>query len=385
MNEFLFTFASFLAAIITGLLYNRLLKRERPISSSVTQNNSVPTSQIGSAPPFPSLFVGREQDLLALKNRLGISSWNARQSITIIRGLPGSGKSTLVSALANDPEVIKTYPDGVLWASLGMYTSLSIDLDIWSRALGIDNADNKDADEVSLQIASALRDRRMLLIIDDVWNSQQAIPFMVGGQECSTIITTRSTSVAREIAPTPNDIYLLSVLSEAASLELLYLLAPAVAKEKPDEIYELAQILEGLPLALQVAGRLLSNEASNGFDIKELLEKIKEGSILLESHAPSNFEYHEITPTISALLKESTDKLDEETRNNFAMLGVFAPQPATFDLDAMKFVWEVNDPKPIVRTLVERGLLEYVPSLKRYQMHSLLVMHAKTLLLDEDD
>jgi hypothetical protein len=45
-------------------------------------------------------------------------------------------------------------------------------------------------------------------------------------------------------------------------------------------------------------------------------------------------------------------------------------------------MWDVEDPRPIVRALVDRGLLEYVQEIQRYQMHALLVMLAKTLLTD---
>jgi len=77
------------------------------------------------------------------------------------------------------------------------------------------------------------------------------------------------------------------------------------------------------------------------------------------------------------LLKNSTDRLDEQTRECFAYLGAFAPKPATFDINAMKFVWQVEDARPIVRELVNRGLLEPVGG--RFQMHALLVAHARSL------
>jgi hypothetical protein len=52
-------------------------------------------------------------------------------------------------------------------------------------------------------------------------------------------------------------------------------------------------------------------------------------------------------------------------------------------MDAMKFVWQVDNPRPVIKELVDRGLLEFVPELSRYQMHALLVMLAKTLLTEE--
>jgi hypothetical protein len=82
---------------------------------------------------------------------------------------------------------------------------------------------------------------------------------------------------------------------------------------------------------------------------------------------------------LRSLLHRSTDRLDEHTRECFAYLGAFAPKPATFDLAAMKAVWQVADPRPIVRELVDFGLLEPVGS-ARFQMHALLVRHAQSLL-----
>jgi len=42
----------------------------------------------------------------------------------------------------------------------------------------------------------------------------------------------------------------------------------------------------------------------------------------------------------------------------------------------------MKDPRPVVRTLVEYGLLEYIPEIDRYQIHPLLSKAAQTLLED---
>jgi hypothetical protein len=120
-----------------------------------------------------------------------------------------------------------------------------------------------------------------------------------------------------------------------------------------------------------------------GWGVTELLKDLREGARLIEAKAPADMmDYEsETIPTVAALLKKSTDRLDDQTRDCFAYLGPFAPKPATFDLNAMKAVWMVEDPRPISRTLVERGLLEPVGS--RFQMHALLVAHARSLLTDD--
>jgi hypothetical protein len=139
--------------------------------------------------------------------------------------------------------------------------------------------------------------------------------------------------------------------------------------------------LEGLPLALQVAGHQLQSQASMGLGVEELLQELRDGARLLAAAAPADRIdlIEQTTPTVAALLAQSTDRLGEEDRDRFALLGAFAPKPATFSVDALESVWEASDPVPTITTLVQRGLLEPIGG-RRFQLHALLVAHARSLL-----
>jgi hypothetical protein len=298
-----------------------------------------------------------------------------------MRGWPGVGKTTLAAALAHDPDINQRYTDGVLWASLGQTPSLFAELASWGRALGVPDLNQaRTIEEASNLLRGLMRNKRYLLIVDDVWAAQHAEPFRVGGPGCVLLITTRLPEVANRLA-VPSAIYELQVLTDEAALNLLHELAPDVVASHSEESLTLVQELEGLPLALQVAGKLLHEEVSFGFGVIELLNEIREGVRLLESQAPADrAEINEDTiPTVAVLLQKSTDRLDEVTLECFAYLGAFAPKPATFDTAAMQSVWQVDDAKPTIRILVNRGLLEPFGD-GRFWMHALLVKHARSFL-----
>ena len=340
----------------------------------------------GSTPPKPAMIIGRDDDITELKQRLSIDENKASfQILTAIKGWPGVGKTTIASALAHDKEIASQFPDGVLWTSLGQSPNILSEMATWGRALGTEEVlKAKSVDEAQALLANLLREKRMLLIIDDVWKAEDAVPFKVGGTNCATLVTTRLDAIATSLAPTANSIYRLKVLKDEDSIELLRQLAPNVVAKHFDECLVLVHELEGLPLALQVAGRLLNTDDSYGFNVAQLIEDLRDGAKLLAAPAPSDRAdlVNQTTPTIAALLQKSIDILDDVTKEYYAYLGVFAPKPATFDMGAMKFVWQVEDPTQIIKTLVDRGLLEFVADLGRYQMHALLVMLAKSLLTD---
>lgn len=341
----------------------------------------------GLPPPLPSLIViGREDSLSEVRGLLQPAG-GARPglSLTVVRGWPGVGKTTLVGVLGRDPEVLKTFPDGVLWTSLERQPELMTKLAEWGRSLGTDELRRTPTlDEAVVKLHALIRHRRMLLIVDDIWSPEHAVPFMKAatGSPCAMLATTRKTSVAQELATDRKRIHYLPILTEENSLILLHYLVPEIVEAHRDECRQLVTDLGCLPLALHVAGRLLRQEADIGLNVVDLIEGIRSGAKLFPEPAPLDRAEGAVLPTVHALLKRSTDELDQQTRNCFAFLGPFAPKPATFSLAAMSAQWRLEDPLPIVRKLVGHGLLERVGE-ARFQMHELLVQHANSLLKGE--
>ncbi len=335
------------------------------------------------------MLIGRDEDLARLKERMMASDRQVSglQVLTAIKGWPGVGKTSVVAALAHDTDIIAHFTDGVLWMSLGQDPDILAKLAYWGKVIGIDVMKQAASiEEAKSLLTGALLDKKILFIIDDVWRFEDVYPFQVGGELSRTLLTTRLEEVAREVAPTPESIYRLPILSESASIQLLRKLAPTVVEQHEQDCLTLVKQLEGLPLALQVAGRLLQAEISYGFGVGDLIRELGEGAALLRSDAPLDRMdiVNQTTLTVAALLQKSVERLDQQTRQRFAYLGVFAPKPATFDVDALAFVWQLDDASQTIKKLVDRGLLEFLPEINRYQMHSLLVMLAKSLLTENE-
>lgn len=333
---------------------------------------------LSGAPLPPRLFIGRDKDVKALQQRL--TGEDSTTVLTAVRGWPGVGKTTLIAALAHNTALQRFFPDGILWTALGEEPSLLLSLGEWMIALGEDPQRYPTLEGRSARLRAMMQNRKILLFIDDVWKAEHAVPFLVGGQSCRMLIATRQPEVAHDLGVPRQAVYLLGVLSDSEALELLRKLAPDATNIDHQGTLKLVKELEGLPLALQVAGRLLAEEAAMGWGINELLTELIDGTKLMNAKAPTDRTDLETqtTPTIAILLKKSTDRLDPITRDRFALLGVFVSKPATFDSTAAGAAWDTDDPKPTLRTLVNRGLLEPVLD-GRFQMHSLLTIHARML------
>jgi hypothetical protein len=77
-------------------------------------------------------------------------------------------------------------------------------------------------DEAVTRIAFALKGRRMLLIVDDVWDAGHgALLLRALPDSCRMIITTRLTGVSDQLATDDRLSYLLPVLDEQAAVRLM--------------------------------------------------------------------------------------------------------------------------------------------------------------------
>jgi DNA-binding SARP family transcriptional activator len=354
------------------------------LMEAVESGACLPSTRAGTPgvlPARPPLMVGRDATLAVLRGRLGGDGAPARP-LTVVHGWPGVGKSTLLAALAHDPAVARQFPDGVFWASLGEAPDLAAELGTWAQAIGVAaGAGAPRIEALTAELTARLRDKRVLLLVDDVWRLEHARAFAIGGHGAVTLMSTRLPDVAIALAPAAEDVHRLGVLDETAGLDLLRALTPGTVAAHPEAARALVADLEGLPLALHVAGRLLETESRLGWGVADLLQELRQGAALLAAPAPHDMggARHAASPTVQALLQRSTDALEPALREHFALLGLFVPKPATFDLAAMSAAWGLADPKPLVRRLVSHGLLEPLPD-ARFQMHALLVVHARALL-----
>ena len=327
-------------------------------------------------PPTPSLVIGREKILEEFKTYL------QSHSRLVMQGWPGIGKTTLSSLLAHDKQLNQKYPDAVLWASLGENPDLLAVLHSWGEATGCGGIlQTKSIEGAASKLSSHLHNKQILFIIDDVWQLEHGQSLLLGGAKSASLLTSRFNDIAYHLCKTPDNLFKIPILSIDDSMELLNQLAPDVIKTYPSECLALVRDLEGLPLALQVAGRLLYSESTMGWSVVDLLKELRETSSLLKAQAPSDRMdiSSQTTPTIAALLERSVKHLSEQLQERYVLLSVFAPKPATFSYDAIEAVWESDDTKESLRTLVNRGLLEPLGQ-SRFQMHALLVMLARSMV-----
>jgi tetratricopeptide (TPR) repeat protein len=339
------------------------------------------------APPTPRVFIGRDEvlaDLIAAL-KLGVDGAGPI-ALTALKGMGGIGKTTLAAVLANHPEVETALPEGTLWAGLGPEPEVMSLLAEWGAQLGEDFAQFDSPEARSRRLSTLLHDKKALLIVDDVWQAEPARYFLVGGPHCRTLITTRDNEVARKL--TGHAAIRVETLTNVASLNLLRELAPEAVSADEKAANELATALDGLPLALTLAGQMLAAEWEAGLGIAGALSELKDREARLQlAGAEKRAGLATTEPSLRAILAMSYDRLpDEVTKRAFRLLGVFGGKPLTFSVEAAAAVWgiELRPAQKTMSALFGRALVEPVQS-GRYTLHTTLADFAESLLEEHNE
>ena len=191
------------------------------------------------------VFVGREKDIIAIKRQL---RGRGNLAFTTLNGLPGIGKTALAVTLAHDPEMRTYFSDGVLWAGLGPNPNVPRLLSRWGLLLGISKrqmATLSGNEAWAHAIRIAIGASKVLLVIDDVWQLEEALTFRVGGPNCAHLVTTRFPSIAAHMAV--DGATMMEELNEEQSFQLLNSLAPEVVSREAQKAHDLVNAVGGLP------------------------------------------------------------------------------------------------------------------------------------------
>ncbi len=361
-----------------------------------------PTLFCGTLLADPGPLIGRDgerADFVSWFRQLRSDDQTSRLNLKIIRGWPGVGKTAFLADLLLLRETAHLFPDGILTVSLGIEPNLQASVEGWAKDLGFPELISQcDLETAVGRLRGQLRSKTILFAIDDVWDQDHLRSLQIWSRNCAIVATTRLPKVAEDLSDLGEE-FELKLLSDEDSLELLRRHAPKVVEKHPNQSLQLVQDLEGLTLAIEVAGRYLTVKTNRGYTIELFLKELREDtSKLLQMNAPPSrlkelMEY--TSPTVAALLRKSTDNLDPYSRACFAAFGSYMPpKPATFILSDVARVWSTPTPEAqeTLDRLIDHGLFQVDQELfagtqhahYRYYIHDLLVQHAR-LLLDEGE
>ncbi|MEZ0109728.1 DNA-binding SARP family transcriptional activator [Catenulispora sp. EB89] len=245
--------------------------RTVPAVSALPAEPAAPTATRHRPHPVPAMlpasisdFTGRAAHLRWLDGMIPdpAVSPTAAMPIAVIAGTAGVGKTALAVRWAHS--VRDRFPDGQLYVDLHGYTPgepvrPQQALSRFLRAAGV------PAEQVPVDVVEAagmfrtlLADRRVLLLLDDVYAAEHVRPLLPASPGCLVVVTSRDRLdglVARDSARRAT----LDVLPEPEALALLGRMAgPARVAAEPEAAAGLVHTCARLPLALRITAAHLA-------------------------------------------------------------------------------------------------------------------------------
>ncbi len=334
------------------------------------------TSAERPAAPFPTVvdipfFIDREKELADFEDILLHSQG---QKIYCLTGMGGIGKTSLAIHIAYTMR--DYFPDGVLWANVTKSKPLAV-LDEWAAAYGLDLRGYSDLADRAAAFRSALFDKKVLVILDDVQSRDQIHALLPNGPQCTVLITTRNAELAFSLATTPNTNEPLDALPSEESRHLLaHFIGDQRVLAESEAADEICQILGHLPLALEIAARRLASPSRRYWGLAHFAERLRDKKRRLQELKIGDFE-------VRASFAASWDGLNKSLRESFTRLAVF--EGRTFTAAAFATIAEMDDEwsaEDTLGALVDLSLLSqkgeegYV----RYWQHPLLADFARESL-----
>src|SRR4051794_5463124 len=178
------------AAVYSDQL-EQLLEAMRVRSGVVLKENYRQTYT--TVPLLPINYVARPKALEHLRNTLLADGTDRQIALTAVHGMGGIGKTVLAQAICRDEVVQQAFPDGVIWINVGREQTYDVVGKMREAAKVIeDDLRAYDTEEgATNRYQSVLRDKAVLIVLDDVWNTQDVERFRVKSPRSRLLFTTR--------------------------------------------------------------------------------------------------------------------------------------------------------------------------------------------------
>ncbi|MER5473548.1 NB-ARC domain-containing protein [Streptomyces sp. NPDC002685] len=319
-------------------------------------------------------FTGRAAELVWVSELVYAESAPGVGVVGLVTGSAGLGKTTFAVRAAHS--VRPSFPDGVLFLDLFGMSQRPLDagdaLRLLLRALGIsDQHIPGDVQERASLYRSLLRDKRVLVVLDNAASEEQVRPLLPGGGAGRALITTRRLLSGLEgvrrlvLGPLP--------LPESTRL-LTGILGDRSASDGEPALTRLSELCGGLPLALRIIGNRLVSRP--GWGAGELAARLADEERRLDQFTAGDLK-------IANAFGMSYEQLADSARRMFRRLAVVPGQDFDAALAAVAGGVSIADAWEALDDLVDLGLL-YDSIAGRYRFHDLVRLFARDRLHEEE-
>ncbi|MBH0776583.1 NB-ARC domain-containing protein [Nocardia bovistercoris] len=327
-----------------------------PIPSA---NGGRPVSDL---PRDTAVLLGREAELEAVATALR----DPARGVCVVCGPGGVGKTALAirSAYRLGPE----FPDGALYFDLHGFAAKPVTtaeaLTRLLHRLGVpSSAIPAHSDDRSGLLREVLRERHMLLVLDNAADTAHVLSLLPGAGACRVVVTSRSTlsgledAVRVRVRPLPSD----------TSVALLRELMAGTTGIDESELTALAHRCGGLPLALRIAASRLREDPAAPH---ELLGAGERADLAV-------FDDHE--RNLASVFAASVRHLTEPAASSFTMLGLHDGPDFDHETVAALTASDRHAARTALRALADAHLIEQTQVAGRYRFHDLVGEFARGL------
>jgi WD40 repeat protein len=317
-----------------------------------------PAGPVFSVPPLRGDEVLRPDLAEALVSALLSPTATTASGATGLVGAGGFGKTTLARLVAYDPRVRARFDDGVAWVTVGEYTNGP---DLAARLISVARLFDPDATEVTDPLAAgavlrnALADRRVLLLVDDVWSTDQVEPFLVPGSGVARLFTTRQHGLL------PIGVLQIRV-DQMAAEEAQDLLTAGLPTLPPASVTDALRATGRWPVLLSLVHRAVRDGVREGGhplgELAEVLAALRsEGITALDATNPTDRGM-----AVAATIEISVHRLTADEQARYRQLAVFGegvaiPGEVVARLWAHTAGWTWFQARRLCRRLFDLGLV----------------------------
>ncbi|MFF5472393.1 tetratricopeptide repeat protein [Streptomyces achromogenes] len=354
--------------ILSGTPAAALLRR----TGAEEKKPARPSHRVPDNLPRDVPWVGRREELRRLTSALCEGQGSPAVVVTVeaIDGMGGVGKTALAVHLGH--RLRDRFPDGRIFLHLGgahpdrTVTTPARALTELLRLTGLDAKElPHDTDELVALWRTTVRDRRMLVILDDAAGSEQVRPLLPGASPTAVVVTSR-----RRLPGLPGVRPVsLDVLPPEDAIALFVRRLGVRPGADETDIAEIVRMCGHLPLAIEIAASRLLARPSWG--TSDLLRQLRTGG-------PHLAQLHDGERAMVRVFDLSYRALNAEQQLVFRRIGLhvgteFTPQ-AVAALTGL--------PVPVAGRVLEELLAHHLVSEispYRFSMHDLLRDYARSL------